>query len=159
MPADLRFTPQLRNARLCLWGASGLLLASCGLLALAAWPAAAADPTASTPAAGRQLAPMPTTQPHLQPLLVKIAGRTLIRPAQVQAAVQADGTAERLLKMLKLQGVVQIGETTVAYVHVEKEGVKTVRQGDTILDFTVEKVEPNKVMLNLQGVVVTLGQG
>jgi hypothetical protein len=157
--ADLVPSPDLRNARLCLWASWALLLGAAMLVVRAAWPAAAddADALASAPASARQLPPMPGGRPDLQPLIVKLAGRTLIRPAQVQAAVKTDGTAERLLKLLKLQGIVRIGDTSVAYIQVEKEGVKTVREGETVLDFVVERIEPNKVVLNLQGVVVTLG--
>jgi len=99
---------------------------------------------------------LPTTRPALQPLLAKLGGSTLIRPAQMQAAVKNDGSAERLLKKLKLQGVVQMGEDLVAYIQVEKEGTKTLRKGQTVLDFVVEHIEGGKVTLSLQGVVVSL---
>jgi hypothetical protein len=109
--------------------------------------------------AARSLAPVPDERVDVQAVLAKVAGRTLVRPAQVQAAVKSDGTAEQLLKLLKLQGVIDVGGKPTAYIAVEKQGVKTVRPGDKILDFTVDKIEPGKVVLSLQGVVVTLGNG
>lgn len=103
--------------------------------------------------------PLPKDTHDIQSLLGRVAGACPIRPAQAVAAVKDDGAAARLLKMLKLQGVVQMGDGLVAYIQVEKEGVKTIRQGETILDFVVENVEPGKVTLSLQGVVVVLGHG
>jgi hypothetical protein len=132
-----------------------LLLGAAGAL-----PVASADPPATPAGAGAgRLEPMPAGRADLQPLLVKMSGRTLIRPAQVQAAVKTDGTAERLLKQLKLLGVVRIGDTSVAYIQIENEGVKAVRVGDRVLEFVVECVEPRKVTLSLNGVTVPLGNG
>jgi hypothetical protein len=162
MQANLRSTPQLRKARACLWGAAGVLAVASLLLLRTAGALPAGDASVATirpPGGGRPLEPMPAGRADLQPLLVKFAGRTLIRPAQVQAAVKTDGTAERLLKQLKLQGVVRIGDTSVAYIQVEKEGVKAVRAGDAVLEFVVESIEPKKVTLSLQGVKFTLGNG
>jgi hypothetical protein len=118
-------------------------------------PISTAD-TSSRSSSGGSLEPLPTSRSVLQPLLARMAGTVLIRPAAVQAAVKNDGTADRLLKKLKLQGIVQMGQDRVAYVQVEKEGVKTVRKGQTILDFAVDSIEPGKVTLSLQGVVVVL---
>jgi hypothetical protein len=116
-------------------------------------PKATAGPMAITP--------LPNSRAELEPLLAKLAGMTLIRPAQVQAAVKSDGTAERLLKKLKLQGVVQVGNELVAYIQVDDGGkvVRSVRKGQTILDFNVDNVEAGKVTLSLQGVVVVLDHG
>jgi hypothetical protein len=85
-----------------------------------------------------------------------MAAAFLIKPSQVQAAVKDDGTAGRLAKQLKLQGIVQIGDELVAYVQVEKAGVKTVRKGQTLLDFLVEDIEAGKIKLSWQGVIVFL---
>lgn len=104
----------------------------------------------------RQLRPLPTTSGDIEGLLVKMAGVRLIRPAQVRAAVKDTGLAKRLLKRLKLQGVVDMGGEAVAYIQIEKQGVATVKRGQTIMDFVVEKIEPGKVTLSLQGVVVEL---
>jgi hypothetical protein len=92
----------------------------------------------------------------LGPLLARMAGRRLISPPQVQPAVRDTGAAKRLLKKLALQGVVQIGDKLVAYVKLEQVGVRAVRNGETILDFLVERIELGKVTLSLEGVIVTL---
>src|SRR4051812_45987071 len=106
----------------------------------------------------RTLPPLPHAGQDLQPLLVAMAGNNIIRPAQVQAAVKDDGAAQRLLAKLNLQGVIQMGDDLVAYIQVEKGGVQTVKQGGSIIGLTVEKVEPSRVTLSLQGVLVTLGK-
>ncbi len=90
-------------------------------------------------------------------LLEQIIERRLIKPAEIVAAVKDDGKAARLLKAIKLQGVVQMGTGYVAYVQIDKQGVKTVKSGDSLLSFSVEKVEPGKVTLTLEGVRVVLG--
>ena len=94
---------------------------------------------------------------NLRPLLIKLATSELLRPAQLQAAVKDDGTAQQLLKSLKLQGIIEMEQKNVAYIQVEKQGVKTVRVGETISEFTVEKIEPNRVTLSYRGVIVILG--
>lgn len=101
---------------------------------------------------------LPAVGEDLQPLLAAMAGNNIIRPAQVQAAVKDDGAAEKMLAKLNLQGVIQMGDDLVAYVQVEKGSVQTVKTGDKLLSFVVEKVEPSKVSLSLQGVVVTLSR-
>jgi hypothetical protein len=108
-----------------------------------------------------RIEPISTSRADVEPLLARLAGTILIRPAQVQAAVKSDGTAERLLKKLKLQGDVQVGSEMVAYIQVDDgtKAVRSIRKGQTVLDFAVENVEAGKVTLSLQGVVVVLGQG
>lgn len=95
---------------------------------------------------------------ELRTLATKVASMELMRPARVQAAVKDDGTALRLAKSLKLQGVAQIGDEYVAYIQVEKEGLAAVRERQELLQFTVEKIEPGRVTLSLQGVRVLLGR-
>lgn len=95
-------------------------------------------------------------QQDLRPLLVKMAGVRLIRPAQIQAAVKDTGTAKALLAKLKLQGVVRMGDDFVAYIQVEGQSSQSVREGGSVLDFVVQGVEPGKVTLALQGVQVEL---
>jgi hypothetical protein len=102
------------------------------------------------------LPPLPRADRPIQPLLVKMAGRRLIRPSQAQAAVKDSGLTGRLAKKLTLQGIVRVGGTLVAYIHVEKQGVKSVRAGDRILDFLVERMESDRVTLSLEGVQVVL---
>ncbi len=101
-------------------------------------------------AAVKKIVPLPEVGQNLQPLLVKMA-------AQVQAAVKDNGLAQTLLKKLKLQGVIQVGSTLTAYIDVEKQGTQTVKQGEKILDFIVQRIEPGAVTLSLEGVEVTLG--
>jgi hypothetical protein len=93
---------------------------------------------------------------QVEPLLAKMAGRRLVRPAQVQAAVKDTGAAARLLAKLNLQGVVDIGGELVAYIQVDKRSVKTVRKGEKVLELTVEEIQPGSVKLSLEGVVVEL---
>ncbi|MGE5608212.1 MAG: hypothetical protein ACM359_03070 [Bacillota bacterium] len=131
------------------------------LVLLAATLPIQAEPETKATAERVSLEPKPAARAEVEPLLARLAGMTLIRPAQVQAAVKNDGTAERLLKKLKLQGVVQVGSEMVAYIQVDDGGkvVRSVRKGQTILDFSIDGVEPGKVTLSLQGVVVVLGHG
>lgn len=100
--------------------------------------------------------PLDGTDRNLTGLLTTMAGRALIKPSQVQAAVKDTGLADRLLKQLKLQGVVQMGPETVAYVHIEKQGTKSVRRGEKLLDFVVKNIETGRVTLSLEGVEVLL---
>lgn len=95
-------------------------------------------------------------KPDWAELLPLLAGRNLIAPAQAQAAVRNTGAAAELLKRMRLQGVVQMNGEPAAYVQVEKEGLKVVRKGDKLLEFSVEAVEPGHVNLSLDGVAVTL---
>ncbi len=134
-----------------------LLALSAVLMVLSAVIPIGADVEASSVASVRQLQPLPKIRANLEPLVAKMAGRHLIKPSQVQAAVKDTGIAQRLAKKLKLQGVVQVGTDLIAYVSVEKQGTKTVRQGEKLLDFVVQKIEPGKVTLSLQGVQVVLG--
>jgi len=94
--------------------------------------------------------------PDTDGLLREMAGRRLIRPSQALAAVKDSGAASKLLGKLKLQGVVRTADRLIAYVQVDKQGTKTVRTGDKLLDFVVKNVEPGKVTLSLEGVEVSL---
>jgi hypothetical protein len=94
----------------------------------------------------------------VQPLLAKIAGSRLIRGARIQAAVKDSGAAGRLVKRLRLQGVIQAGSGPMAYILVDKDpAAKAVHEGESVLDFVVEKIEPSRVTLSLEGVEVVLG--
>lgn len=106
----------------------------------------------------KELEPLPAVGADVRPLLAKMAGTRLIRAAQVQAAVKDTGAADRLAKRLSLEGIADIAGTHVAYIRVEKKGVQSVKQGDTVLDFVVEKIVSNRVTLSLQGVQVVLNQ-
>ena len=94
--------------------------------------------------------------PDLDALLREMAGRRLIRPSQGLAAVKDSGAASKLLSKLKLQGVVRTTDRLVAYVQIDKQGTKTVRTGDKLLDFVVKDIESGKVTLSLEGVEVSL---
>lgn len=103
-----------------------------------------------------QYEPLMDSQTYVEPLLLKMAGRRLIRPSQVKAAVKDTGAAAQLLKKLTLQGVVQIGSDQVAYIRVEKKGTRNVKCGEKVLEFVVQKIEPGKITLSLEGVEVML---
>jgi len=104
----------------------------------------------------RQVSLLAPPQTDTDALVGKMTGRRVLRPSQIQAAVKDDGRAERLAKALRLQGVVRMGQDYVAYVQIDRQGVKGIRRGETILGFAVEKVEPGKVTLSLKGVQVLL---
>jgi hypothetical protein len=88
--------------------------------------------------------------------LSTVAGSRLIRPAQVQPAVKDSGAAQKLLARLKLQSVVDMSGEHVAYIRVKDEGVQAIRGGSYVLDFLVESVQPGRVRLSLDGVIVEL---
>jgi len=107
--------------------------------------------------AGRtRIRPLPVSDQDVQQLIEKTAGTRLIKASQVIAAVKDSGAAAQLLKKLRLQGVVQIGGDLAAYIQVEKQGTKTVRTGEAVLDFVVDRIEGGRVTLSLEGVAVTL---
>lgn len=115
------------------------------------------DPVQKNLNGGRSpLETWPNREINTNLLLKKMAGRRLIRPSQVQAAVKDTGLADRLAKKLKLQGIVQMKGSYVAYIGVEKQGVKSLKEGEKILDFLVESIKGNEVVLSLDGVQVTL---
>ena len=89
-------------------------------------------------------------------LLSRTAGRPLVRPPQIQPAVKDTGAAARLVRKLKLQGIIQKGDILVAYIRVGKQGVKTVREGEKVLDFVVKEIKAGRVTLLLEGVQVEL---
>ncbi len=92
-------------------------------------------------------------------LLRKIAGRRIIRAAQDVPTVMDPGLAGRLLKKLALEGVVSVGGKTRAYVRVEGgSGARCVTEGQKLLEFVVEKINPDEVVLSLDGVIVKLGR-
>ena len=68
------------------------------------------------------------------------------------------------MKRLKLQGVVHIGVEVIAYIEVGEDGakgkatVRRVREGENVLSFTVETIEPGSVTLMLDGVLTKLQQ-
>ena len=146
-----------RLAKPLLLGAAGMVLvAATAVLAAALLPV---DVPTTDPAEGEKgIEPVAGDERDLAGLLRQAAGSELIRPAQVRAAVKDTGAAGRLAKMLGLQGVVQIEGTFTAYIAVKDQGVKTVREGDKILDFVVKDLEPGRVVLSLDGVEVQLGR-
>jgi hypothetical protein len=140
---------------------ASLALAALSVAAVAAaivWPIAPAEHLASV-AKGEGFAPIADSKQNLQGVLDRLSSRQtpLISPPQVQAAVKDSGSAAKLVKRLKLQGIVQIGGGYVAYVQVEEQGLKTVKKGESLLDFVVQEVAPGKVVLSLEGVEVVLG--
>ncbi len=143
-------------AKVLFVGGSALLAMSFVLfLAALLWPIRSA--TQEHNATSRlQVALLDAPKQQTDGLFKKMAGRRLMRPSQIQAAVKDDGRAEKLLKALKLQGVVQLGTDYVAYVQIDKQGVRAIRSGETILGFSVENIEPGKVTLLLEGVQIFL---
>jgi len=85
-----------------------------------------------------------------------MAGKELVKPPQVHAAVKDSGLAGKLAKRLKLEGVVQADEGYSAYIRVDNKALETVRQGQKVLDFTVARIEPGAVTLSLEGVEVVV---
>ena len=142
---------RMRAVALC------LLVLSVALLAAAVFAPIGRTVDASV-AAERALPMLPVMREEgdLRALLARTAGRHLIRPAQVQPAVKDSGDAQRLLKRLKLQGVVEIGSDMTAYIQLDKKEVKSVARGEKVLGFDVESIEPGKVTLSLEGVRVYL---
>lgn len=146
-----RGTAICRMAGIALLGAAGLALA-----AACFWPI---DSDAQPARSGtwKSLHALDESPADVDRLIRKMAGRTLVKVAQVQAAVKDSGAAKELVKRLKLQGVVEMPDGLVAYIAVQGEGVATCRKGEKVLEFVVEDVQPGKVTLNLQGVVASLG--
>jgi len=130
--------------------ASACLLGAAGLLPLT-------TEEESMAVASRQAVPEMTLVTLAEEELLKaVAGRRLIRPAQVQAAVKDNGAAQRLLERLKLQSLVSLGGQSAAYVNVKGEGVQSVRAGGRLLDFQVESIDSSGLTLTLDGVQVKL---
>jgi hypothetical protein len=125
------------------------------LLVMALMPVKAASPEPLRARARRTGVAVPQAKDP-GPLLERMAGLRLIRPAQVRAAVMDSGAAARMLKKLKLQGVVHTGQTPVAYIKIDGGGTVAARRGDTVLDLVVERIDPGKVTLSLEGVIVEL---
>ena len=136
-------------------GLGVLLAGSFFVLAAMAWPVRSNNP-AHQPGHRQSLPEIRAEAPDLQPLLAKVAGSRLIRPAQVQPAVKDTGAAQELLERLKLQSIVRAGAEPIAYVRVKDSGVQKVRRGGHLLDFLVEEIESGQVKLQLDGVVVDL---
>lgn len=140
-------------------------LAASAVLLVAAAVAPIGEAAGGNAAAARRRVPeVASPDADVRSLEVKLAGSKLIRPAQVQPAVKDAGAAQKLLERFKLQSVVQMGGEPVAYVRVAQGGgggagaaaVQTVRRGGRLLDFSVEEVEPGRVRLSLEGVLVDL---
>ena len=141
--------------RFVIVGVAAALLSGAFLACAVFVPLRPGERTLQAMDAGR-LWPLPEQIQSLEALLRKTAGRRLIRAAGVQAAVKDTGAAKRLAERLKLQGIVQIGDGLIAYVQLGNSGSKALRAGEKILDFTVERIEPGKVTLSLEGVEVVL---
>ena len=141
--------------RLKVVGLVSVVLAVCGLASALLWQIESADGD-SQAARRKRFVPSPATPRDVDALLVKMAGRVLIRPAQVKAAVKDTGAAARLVKQLKLRGVVEMPDGLVAYIELASEGVRDVRKGDRVLVFEVKDLQPGAVTLTLDGVEVQL---
>lgn len=142
--------------RFCTWSVVLSLVVSASAIAAAIWMPINVDRT-NIETGTKQVAIIPTGRRQMSPVLAEMAGRQLIRPAQIRAAVKDTGAAQRLLKELNLQGVIQMGGELAAYIRVKGGGVQSVKKGDKILEFDVVEVTQGKVKLSLQGVEVQLG--
>jgi len=125
------------------------------LLAAALWPIGT-EVQAQVDSAQCRLGSLLPAPGDLMGTLDRIVGRTLIRPAQVKAAVKKTGVAERLAKQLKLHGIVRMPDGLVAYIAVAQEGVVDVRVGGRVLEFTVKQIGPGVVTLLLEGEEIEL---
>lgn len=153
---DTRFKEATRLARyVIVFSAGGLILAVLCLAAAFFWPLDISDDGAG---AGQPVTScrLPEVNADVSQLVGRLAGVRIIRPAQLRAAVKDSGMAARLAKQLKLQGVVDMRGKLMAYIAVEKQGVATVAEGDQVLDFLIERIEPGRVTLVLEGVSVEL---
>ncbi len=104
----------------------------------------------------RSLVSLPEDASDPQVVLAVMAGRRLIKSPEVQAAVKDRGAAKKMLEELDLHGVVHVKGELTAYIRVQGGDVKSVRVGDTIQEFRVEKILPGRVVLTFEGVVVEL---
>ena len=145
-----------RYANLFLLVSITLLVLSVGMVIVAWTLPIKADVALEGTEIARDLGSWEAAEPQMEHLLVQIASRRLIKPSQVKAAVKDSGTAEQLLKKLKLRGVVKMGASRIAYISIEKQGTKKVQQGDKLLGFVIENITMGKVTLSLQGVEVIL---
>jgi hypothetical protein len=138
-----------------------LALATLSVIAVAAALVCPISPAENIAGAAKaeEFASVAVPKQDLQGVLTRLSSRRnpLISPPQAQAAVKDSGAAAKLAKKLKLQGIVQTGGDYVAYVQVDEQGLKTVRKGESLLDFVVLDVGPGKVLLALEGVEVALG--
>ena len=139
-----------------LMGSIVLLLVGLGLVLAAALMPVQIDVGKTAEKQDYQIQLASATPPKIRSLQVKMAGRQLIRPSQAKAAVKDSGAAQKLLKKLKLLGVVQIDKERLAYISIDRQGTKSVRCGEQILGLAVQKIEPGRVTLSLQGVEVVL---
>lgn len=144
----LRWTQRLARGAAIL-----ALLAAATLVTVLVMPLAGA--TSHSGPSGR-LAIKPVEATDYRVLATRLAGATFIRPAQIKAAVRDSGAAQKLLKRLKLQGIVEAGEGRIAYIAIEGMGVQTVRSGEQVLDFTIQDIKANSIVLTLEGVQVEL---
>lgn len=157
MEADVNLVELRRTARrLRLAGLLSALVAV-GLLLVAAVAPLPTELEHTAAKSRRSIQPLPTLELNLGPLMAAVASRTLIRPSQVQAAVKNTGVAAELLKQIKLQGVMTMGDDVVAYIQVKDRGVKPVREHEEIGGLVVDHIDPSgRVQLSLDGVVVQL---
>ena len=157
MEVDSLSGSSLGPRRFLAFGVALFVATACLLLAACFIPITIAEE--SMAASSRQSVPqIVETTLDEQGLTQTVAGRRLIRPAQVQAAVKDNGAAQRLLERLKLQSLVKMGGEMVAYVNVKGEGVQSVRTGGQLLDFRVDGIAAGGLKLSLDGVDVLLSR-
>ncbi|MHC4156798.1 MAG: hypothetical protein ACYST6_18030 [Planctomycetota bacterium] len=107
-------------------------------------------------AAGVSEIPQPTTRDFQE--LTKVFRRGLFKAsAGLGDKPLADRTIERIRSKLTLKGILLIRGEQVAYVHVEGEGLKRCKIGDSVGDlFTVQNIGKRNVEIAIVGHKVTL---
>ena len=88
----------------------------------------------------------------------KALRRELFKPAQ--QATRKGGIAkigiEAMVKKLSLSGTVSVGDKLQALITWEGEGTSLYNEGDTVVDFTIKKIERNRVTLEFAGQEIVL---
>ena len=135
-----------------------LLTIAVGVLAYALVGPIGSTPGVSSSASRSPLPPIPQKTRSIESLLIQCGTKELIRATRVQAAVKDTGVAKELAKRLKLEGVIELDGQYVAYIKRDKSPSISLREQDTILDFTVRAVKPGRVVLSIDGIDVVLSQ-
>ena len=99
------------------------------------------------------------TRPHEDRPLVKVMRRGLFKPATPLADKPlADKTIQKIKSQLKLQCIMEMTGTPVAYINIKGMGLRQCKVGDSISDlFTLASINKNSVDVTIIGHKVTLG--
>ena len=136
----------------------GILLIALALVAIliaSLLPISASSDSAYIPRHNQSDLLLPSDE-DVKAMKAEMAGRRLVRPLQIRAAVRDTGAAAKLLERLKLCGIVQVGDERVAYIQIGNNGLATVRAGQNVSEFVVKSVNKSDVVLSLEGVEAVL---